>query len=121
MHIRKQEHFLLNWKQDGGMSMTEAERQLLQDFAQTRIESHFSRYRDNLSPGAIQAEEALYDRFRALCAGLPEEDRKVAEDYDKFMFQSIADKEQLMYYTGFRDGIRAARLFHEIENEPLSE
>ena len=101
--------------------MTEAERQLLQEFAQTRIESHFSRYRDNLSPGAIQAEEALYDRFQALCAGLPEEDRKIAEEYDKFMFQSIADKEQLMYYTGFRDGIRAARLFHEIEDEPLSD
>ena len=101
--------------------MTEAEKRLLQEFAQTRIESHFSRYRDNLSPGAIQAEEALYDRFRALCAGLSEDDRKIAEEYDKLMFQRIADAEQLMYYAGFRDGIRAARLFHEIENEPLSE
>ena len=49
MHIRKQEHFLLNWKQDGGIHMTEAD------------------------------------------------------------------------YAGFRDGIRVARLFHELEEEPLSE
>ena len=101
--------------------MTEAEKRLLQEYAQTRIESHFSRYRDNLTPDARQAEEALYDHFRALCADLSEEDRKIAEEYDKFMFQSIADKEQLMYYTGFHDGIRAARLFHEIEDEPLLE
>lgn len=121
MHIRNQEPFLLNCQQDGGMSMTEAERKLLQDFAQTRIESHYSRYRDSLTSDIIQAEETLYDRFHALCAGLSEEDRKVAEEYDKFMFQSIADKEQLMYYAGFRDGIRAARLFHEIEDEPLLE
>ena len=101
--------------------MTEAEKRLLQDFAQTRIESHFSRYRDSLAPDARQAEDDLYDRFRALRAGLSEDDRKIAEEYDKLMFQRIAAAEQLMYYAGFRDGIRAARLFHEIENEPLSE
>ena len=101
--------------------MTEAEKRLLQEFAQTRIESHFSRYRDSLSTDAVQAEETLYDRFQALCASLPEDDRKIAEEYDKLMFQRIADAEQLMYYAGFRDGIRAARLFHELEDEPLSE
>ena len=102
--------------------MTEAEKHLLLEFAQTRIESHFSRYRDNLTPpDARQAEEDLYDRFRALRAGLSEDDRKIAEDYDKLMFQRIADAEQLMYYAGFRDGIRAARLFHELEEDPLSE
>ena len=101
--------------------MTEAERKLLQEFAQTRIESSFSRYRDSLTPDARQAEEDLYDRFRVLRAGLPEDDRKIAEEYDKLMFQRIADAEQLMYYAGFHDGIRAARLFHELEEEPLSE
>ena len=54
-------------------------------------------------------------------ADLSEDDRKIAEEYDKLMFQRIADAEQLMYYAGFRDGIRAARLFHEIEEKPLSE
>ena len=101
--------------------MTEAEKRLLQEFAQTRIESHFSRYRDSLTSDARQAEEDLYDRFRALRAGLSEEDRKITEEYDKLMFQRIADAEQLMYYGGFRDGIRTARLFHELEEEPLSE
>ena len=101
--------------------MTEAERKLLQEFAQTRIESHFSRYRDDLTPNARQTEEGLYDRFRALRAGLAEEDRKVVEEYDKLLFQRLADTEQLMYYAGFRDGVRAARLFHELEEEPLSE
>ena len=101
--------------------MTEAEKRLLQEFAQTRIESHFSRYRDSLTLDARQAEEDLYDRFRALRAGLSEENRKAVEEYDKLMFQRIADAEQLMYYAGFRDGIRAARLFHELEEEPLSE
>ena len=101
--------------------MAEAEKRLLQEFAQTRIESHFSRYRDKLTPDVRQAEEDLYDRFRALRAGLSDEDRKIAEEYDKLMFQRIADAEQLMYYAGFRDGIRAARLFHELEEEPLSE
>ena len=101
--------------------MTEAEKRLWQEFAQTRIESHFSRYRDNLTSDARQAEEDLYDRFRALRAGLSEDDRTIAEEYDKLMFQRIADTEQLMYYAGFRDGIRAARLFHELEEEPLSE
>ena len=101
--------------------MTEAEKLLLQEFAQTRIESHFSRYRDSLASDARQAEEDLHDRFRALRAGLSDEDRKIAEEYDKLMFQRIADAEQLMYYAGFRDGIRAARLFHELEEEPLSE
>ena len=101
--------------------MTEAEKRLLQEFAQTRIESHFSRYRGNLAPDARQAEEDLYDRFRALSAGLSEEDQRIVEEYDKLMFQRLTDTEQLMYYAGFQDGIRAARLFHEIENEPLSE
>ena len=101
--------------------MTEAEKRLLQDFAQTRIESHFSRYRDSLASDARQSEEGLYDRFRALCTDLPEEDRKVVEEYDKLLFQRLADTEQLMYYAGFRDGICAARLFHEIEENPLSE
>ena len=101
--------------------MTEVERKILQEFAQTRIESHFSRYRDNLTPNARQTEEDLYDRFRALRAGLSDDDRKIAEEYDKLMFQRIADAEQLMYYAGFRDGVRAARLFHELEEEPLSE
>ena len=101
--------------------MTEAEKRLLQEFAQTRIESHFSRYRDKLTPDARQAKEDLYDRFRVLRAGLSDEDRKIAEEYDKLMFQRIADAEQLMYYAGFRDGIRAARLFHELEEKPLSE
>ena len=101
--------------------MTEAEKRLLQEFAQTRIESHFSRYRDSLASDARQAEEDLYDRFRALRTSLSEEDRKIAEEYDKLMFQRLADTEQLMYYAGFRDGIRAARLFHELEEEPLSE
>ena len=101
--------------------MTEAEKHLLQELAQTSIESHFSRYRDSLSTDARQAEEDLHDRFRALRAGLSEDDRKIAEEYDKLMFQRIADAEQLMYNAGFRDGIRAARLFHELEEEPLSE
>ena len=101
--------------------MTEAEKRLLQEFAQTRIESHFSRYRDNLAPDTRKAEEDLHDRFRALRAGLSEEDRKIAEEYDKLMFQRIADAEQLMYYAGFRDGIRVARLFNELEEVPLSE
>ena len=101
--------------------MTEAERKLLQDFAQTRIESHYSRYRDSLTPDAIKAEDDLHDRFRALCAGLSEEERKIAKEYDKLMFQCTADMEQLMYYAGFRDGIRAGRLFRDMEEEPLSE
>ena len=101
--------------------MTEAEKRLLQEFAQTRIESHFSRYRDSLTPDARQAEEDLYDRFRALCAALSDEDQRVVEEYDKLIFQRIADAEQLMYYAGFSDGIRSARLFHELEEEPLSE
>lgn len=101
--------------------MTEAEKRLLQEFAQTRIESHFSRYRDNLTLDARQAEEDLYDRFRALRASLSEDDRKIAEEYDKLMFHRIADAEQFMYYAGFRDGIRAARLFHGLEEEALSE
>lgn len=101
--------------------MTDTERQLLQEFAQTRIESHYSRFRNSLSLDDIKVEEDLYDRFRALRAGLSEEDQKIAEDYDKLIFQRIADKEQLMYYAGFRDGIRAGRLFHEMEEEPFSE
>ena len=101
--------------------MTEAERKLLQEFAQARIEHHYKRHRDSLPPSVIKAEQDRLDRFQALCAGLSEDAQTIAREYDKLMFERCADTEQLMYYAGFRDGIRAGQLFHELEDKPLSE
>lgn len=99
--------------------MTEAERQLLQEFAQTRIESHYSHYLSSIDPDAIQAEKSLYDRLNAICTELSADDQKVAEEFDTLMFQRMAEKEQFMYYAGFHDGIRVGRILHDMEEKPL--
>ena len=101
--------------------MTEAEKRLLQDFAQTRIESHFRRYLNDMDTDEVNEENEVHTRFHSMYMDLSEENQKIAENYDRLMFRRLADKEQTMYYAGFYDGIRAARLFHEIEEEPLSE
>ena len=99
--------------------MAETERQLLKECAQTRIESHFRRYVGSIDPDIVAVENEKILRFYAACEDLPEETQKIAEEYDKLMFQIIAAEEQQMYYAGFRDGVRAAKLFRDMENEPL--
>ena len=77
--------------------MTNEESDLLNDFAQARIQSHFDRVFAAKLESERKREIEVHDRFHELCEKLSEEDKRTAQDYDTFMFDRISDCELVLF------------------------